>query len=207
MSKAKKAARRAERAAAGSDLLDRYGCGRIRFSGTDDGLYERHLLFDDAIDPAAAGPQARFTAVARSVRDVLSQRWVRTASTYDRENPKQINYLSMEFLIGRSLTNNIINLLLEPFVERAVAQRALDWLGVIEQEHDAGLGNGGLGRLAACFIDSMATRRSPRSATGGVTNTACSTRRSERLADRRAGQLAAPPGPVGGRASRRAGGR
>ncbi len=161
MSKAKKAARRAERAAAGSDLLDRYGCGPIRFSGTDDGLYERHLLFDDAIDPAAAGPQARFTAVARSVRDVLSQRWVRTASTYDRENPKQINYLSMEFLIGRSLTNNIINLLLEPFVERAVAQRALDWLGVIEQEHDAGLGNGGLGRLAACFLNSMATMQLP----------------------------------------------
>ena len=95
------------------------------------------------------------------MRDVLSQRWVRTASTYDRENPKQINYLSMEFLIGRSLTNNIINLLLEPFVERTLAQRALDWLGVIEQEHDAGLGNGGLGRLAACFLDSMATMQLP----------------------------------------------
>src|SRR6516225_2578907 len=145
----------------GPDLLDQYGCGPIRFSGNNDALYERHLLFDDIIAPAAAGAREQFEAAARSGRDVLSQRWVLTESTYDTRNPKRIYYLSMEFLIGRSLTNNVTNLLLNSFVERAAAQKNLDWLGLIEQEPDAGLGNGGLGRLAACFLDSMATMQLP----------------------------------------------
>ena len=144
-----------------ADLLEQYGCGPIRFSGTDDALYERHLLFDDVVAPDAAGPRERFKAVARSVRDIVSQRWVRTEATYERENPKRVYYLSMEFLIGRSLTNNIVNLLLDPAAKRAAEQRNLDWLGIIEQEPDAGLGNGGLGRLAACFLDSMATMQLP----------------------------------------------
>jgi glycogen phosphorylase len=143
------------------DLLEQYGCGPIRFSGHQDALYDRHLLFDDVIAPAAAGPRERFEAAARSVRDVLSQRWVLTEGTYDQKNPKRIYYLSIEFLIGRSLANNITNLLLDPFVTRAVEQRDLDWLGLLEQEPDAGLGNGGLGRLAACFLDSMATLQLP----------------------------------------------
>ena len=142
-------------------LLEQYGCGPVRFSGTNDGLYERHLLFDDVIDPSTAGVRERFKAVARSVRDVLSQRWVRTEATYDRENPKRVYYLSMEFLIGRSLGNNVTNLLLDPAAKRAIAQRNLDWLGLLEEEPDAGLGNGGLGRLAACFLDSMATIQLP----------------------------------------------
>jgi starch phosphorylase len=146
---------------AGPNLLERYGCGPIQFSGTNDALYERHLLFDDIVAPTAAGVREQFEAAARSARDILSQRWVRTQSTYDRENPKRIYYLSIEFLIGRSLTNNVTNLLLDPFVKRAAEQRNLDWLGVIEQEPDAGLGNGGLGRLAACFLDSMATMQLP----------------------------------------------
>jgi starch phosphorylase len=124
-------------------------------------LYERHLLFDDIIDPAAAGARERFEAAARSVRDVLSQRWVQTERTYDRKNPKRIYYLSMEFLIGRSLGNNLTNLLLDPFVQQIVQQRDLDWPRLLEQEPDAGLGNGGLGRLAACFLDSMATMQLP----------------------------------------------
>src|SRR6516165_11785227 len=144
-----------------ADLLERYGCGPIRFSGNQDALYERHLLFDDIIAPAAAGAREQFEAAARSGRDVLSQRWVLTESTYDSRNPKRIYYLSMEFLIGRSPTNNVTNLLLNSFVERAAAQKNLDWLGLIEQEPDAGLGNGGLGRLAACFLDSMATMQLP----------------------------------------------
>ena len=126
-----------------------------------DALYERHLLFDDVVDPLAAGSRERFEAAARSVRDVMSQRWVRTERTYNRLNPKRVYYLSMEFLIGRSLTNNVTNLLLDPFVQRAAQQRDLDWFGVIEEEPDAGLGNGGLGRLAACFLDSMATMQLP----------------------------------------------
>jgi glycogen phosphorylase len=104
-----------------------------------------------------AGVRERYEAVARSVRDVLSQRWVRTESTYDHANPKRVYYLSMEFLIGRSLTNNITNLLLDPLAKDIVKQKDLDWLGIVEEEPDAGLGNGGLGRLAACFLDSMAT--------------------------------------------------
>src|SRR5207237_1347920 len=73
----------------------------------------------------------------------------------------RLYYLSMGFLIGRSLSNNVTNLLLDPFVQRAAQQRHLDWLALLEQEPDAGLGNGGLGRLAACFLDSMATMQLP----------------------------------------------
>ena len=142
-------------------LLQQYGCGPIQFSGTNDALYERHLLFDDIVAPTAAGAREQFEAAARSARDVLSQRWVRTESAYDRENPKRVYYLSMEFLIGRSLTNNVTNLLLDPLVKRGAEQKNVDWLGLIEEEPDAGLGNGGLGRLAACFLDSMATMQLP----------------------------------------------
>src|SRR5499427_7730979 len=143
------------------ELLAQYGCGPVRFRGTADALYERHLLFDNIIDPAEVDARERYEALARSVRDVLSQRWVRTEQTYERENPKRVYYLSMEFLIGRSLTNNITNLLLGPVVSDAVKQASLDWLGLLEEEPDAGLGNGGLGRLAACFLDSMATMQLP----------------------------------------------
>ena len=153
--------RSSSRSLTAPDLLTQYGCGPIRFSGASDALYERHLLFDDVVAPEAAGPRERFEAAARSVRDVLSQRWILTDSTYHRENPKRIYYLSMEFLIGRSLSNNITNLLLNPFAKELAARSKLDALRVIEQEPDAGLGNGGLGRLAACFLDSMATMQLP----------------------------------------------
>src|SRR5262245_7356290 len=163
MRKEKATPSRARRA--GSDdmskLLRQYGCGPIPFTGTDDALYERHLLFDNVVNLAAAGPREKFEAFARSVRDILSQRWVLTEDTYERENPKRVYYLSMEFLIGRSLANNVTNLLLDPLAQQAVRHNNLDWLGLLEQEPDAGLGNGGLGRLAACFLDSMATMQLP----------------------------------------------
>ena len=142
-------------------LIEQYSCGPVQFSGTDNGLYERHLLFDDVIDPKAVDARTRYEAVARSVRDVLSQRWVRTENTYQRENPKRVYYLSMEFLIGRSLSNNVTNLLLDPLVKETVRQKNIDWLRLLEAEPDAGLGNGGLGRLAACLLDSMATMQLP----------------------------------------------
>src|SRR6266581_3882824 len=142
-------------------LLEQYGCGPVQFTGTGDALYERHLMFDNIVDPAAVGARERYEAVAHSVRDVLSQRWVRTEKTYARQNPKRVYYLSMEFLIGRSLVNNITNMLVDPVVKRVVTEKGLDWLGLLEQEPDAGLGNGGLGRLAACFVDSMATMQLP----------------------------------------------
>ena len=74
------------------DLLERYGCGPIRFTGAEDELYERHLLFDAVMDLAAVGPRERYEAAARSVRDVLSQRWHLTERTYEREDPKRVYY-------------------------------------------------------------------------------------------------------------------
>src|SRR5262249_24059509 len=144
-----------------AELRRQYGCGPVEFTGTDNALYERHLFFDNVIDHTSASPRERFEAFASSVRDILSQRWVLTEDTYERENPKRIYYLSMEFLIGRSLANNVLNLWLDPLVQQAVKQKHLDWLGLLEEEPDAGLGNGGLGRLAACFLDSMATMQLP----------------------------------------------
>jgi starch phosphorylase len=144
-----------------SDVLEQYGSGSIPFAGTDGALYERHLVFDRAIDPKAASLRERFEAFSHSIRDILAQRWVATKNTYERENAKRIYYLSMEFLIGRSLANNVCNLLLDPVVQLVCHEKSIDWLELIDQEPDAGLGNGGLGRLAACFLDSMATMQLP----------------------------------------------
>ena len=144
-----------------SEVLQQYGCGPIPFIGTENAFYERHLVFDRAIDPKVASARERFEAFASSIRDILAQRWVRTKTTYEQENSKRIYYLSMEFLIGRSLNNNITNLLLDPVVERASREKNVDWHELIQEEPDAGLGNGGLGRLAACFLDSMATMELP----------------------------------------------
>jgi len=133
----------------------------IHLAGTPDGLFERHLLYDNVLERSAADSRDRFEAFARAVRDLLSQRWVSTASTYDRLSPKRIYYLSMEFLIGRSLANNVTNLLLDPAVRKGTEHHGLDWADLLEEEPDAALGNGGLGRLAACFLDSMATMQLP----------------------------------------------
>ena len=141
-------------------LLERYG-GAIQFSGMPGALYQRHLVFDNVADPAGLGARQQYEAFARSVRDILAQRWCRTEDTYDRENPKRVYYLSLEFLIGRSLANNILNLRLDPIAKWLIDEGKLDWTAVLEEEPDAGLGNGGLGRLAACFLDSMATMQLP----------------------------------------------
>ena len=144
-----------------SKLHDRYGCGPVQFIGAYNALYERHLVFDNVMEATTIGARERFEAIARSVRDILSQRWINTEKTYERANPKRVYYLSMEFLIGRSLANNVTNLLLDDLTREAVKQEKLDWFELLEQEPDAGLGNGGLGRLAACFLDSMATMQIP----------------------------------------------
>jgi glycogen phosphorylase len=145
-------------------LLEQYS-GPIRFKGQFDGtgnaLFERHLVFDNVADPTELGSRQQYEAFARSMRDILAQRWRRTEHTYDRQNPKRIYYLSLEFLIGRSLSNNILNLRVDPAARSIVDEGKLDWPAIVEEEPDAGLGNGGLGRLAACFLDSMATMQLP----------------------------------------------
>jgi starch phosphorylase len=142
-------------------LLEQYGCGPIKFEGSDSALYERHLLFDHVRALERSTQRDRFEAFARSVRDILSQRWVLTESTYDRRNSKRVYYLSMEFLIGRSLANTVTNLLLDGVATEAVRHKNLSWIELLEQEPDAGLGNGGLGRLAACYLESAATLHLP----------------------------------------------
>jgi starch phosphorylase len=142
-------------------LIAKYGCGPVHFSGADEALYERHLLFDSGVDLPAATARDQFEALARSVRDVLSQIWLLTEKTYEEMNPKRLYYLSLEFLIGRSLANNVTNLLLSPLTNQFIEDKKLNLLEILEQEPDAGLGNGGLGRLAACFVESAATLQLP----------------------------------------------
>ena len=137
----------------GADLLQRYNCGPVTFSGGENALYERHLTFDQVIPVACATPRDKFEAIARSVRDVLSQRWLKTEQTYWERNAKRVYYLSVEFLMGRALANNMTNLMLDPVLGHFCQKHKLDPLEIVEQEPDAGLGNGGLGRLAACFLD------------------------------------------------------
>jgi starch phosphorylase len=119
-------------------------------------------VFDHVVPHAGASQRERFEAVARSLRDLLTERWLLTQETHDKENPKRVYYLSMEFLIGRTLVDNIINLGAEKFVRDDLqSDPRQDWSEIIEMEPDAGLGNGGLGRLAACFIESLATLQIP----------------------------------------------
>jgi glycogen phosphorylase len=139
-----------------ANLLERYQCGPLRFD--DDDYYDRHLVFGHVVSFENATARARFEAMASSVRDLLAQRWLLSKRSHDHQNPKQVYYLSMEFLIGRTLANAVSNLQVEDFVRNDFASDAgQDWQALVEREPDAGLGNGGLGRLAACFLDSLAT--------------------------------------------------
>src|SRR5579883_531138 len=122
-----------------ANLRDQYGCGPIPLTGTENALYERHLVFDKVIDLAAATSRDRFDAIARAVRDLLSQRWTLTEKTYDSRNAKRVYYLSMEFLIGRSLANNVTNLLLDRAARDALGQKKLNFIDLLEEEPDAGL--------------------------------------------------------------------
>ncbi|HUJ11224.1 MAG TPA: glycogen/starch/alpha-glucan phosphorylase [Verrucomicrobiae bacterium] len=138
-------------------LLERYNCGPVKLSGDHNALYERHVAFDQVVAETETTDRDKFEAIARSVRDVLSQCWLKTEQTYRQRNVKRVYYLSMEFLLGRMLANNVTNLQINPEARQFAKQHQLDPLRIFEQEPDAGLGNGGLGRLAACFLDSMAT--------------------------------------------------
>ena len=102
-------------------------------------------------------PRDQFTAFAYAIRDRLVERWFQTQAEYRRQNTKRVYYLSLEFLIGRLLGNNVINLKLDKECSIALRDYGIDWNSLRDLETDAGLGNGGLGRLAACFLDSMST--------------------------------------------------
>jgi len=142
-------------------FLKQYACGPVPLPTDPCAAFERHLVFDHMVDPEDATTRHRFWAIARAVRDLLAQRWLKTKQTYYRKNPKRVYYLSMEFLIGRSLANNVANLMIDPVVQDIMTREGLDLQELALTEPDAGLGNGGLGRLAACFIDSLATMHIP----------------------------------------------
>lgn len=104
-----------------------------------------------------ATPQQVFQAVSYAVEDVIMDNWIATQSTYDKKDPKVVYYMSMEFLMGRALGNNIINLGADKEIREALDELGFDLNSIEDQEPDPALGNGGLGRLAACFLDSLAT--------------------------------------------------
>ena len=110
-----------------------------------------------AKDKYSANSNDNFMALAIAIRDRLIERWINTQQKYHKENVKRVYYLSLEFLIGRLLGSNVLNLGLWNETKLAAAELGFDLEEVCDCEQDAGLGNGGLGRLAACFLDSMAT--------------------------------------------------
>jgi starch phosphorylase len=123
--------------------------------------FGKHLKYTLAKDHFSATDHDRYFALAMTVRDRLIERWIQTSQTYHDRNVKRVYYLSMEYLIGRAMGNNVINLRMDQAVTEALAELKLDWNYLRDLENDAGLGTGGLGRLAACFLDSMATLELP----------------------------------------------
>src|SRR4051812_2668288 len=123
----------------------------LRRAFTDHVQYSRSRAIESAT------PFDRYMALALSVRDRLVQRWARTQRTYYEQDVKRAYYLSAEFLLGRALTANLQALGIYDAYTKVLAELGVDLASLIEQEPDAGLGNGGLGRLAACLLESMAT--------------------------------------------------
>jgi starch phosphorylase len=123
--------------------------------------FERHLRRTLAKDRYSATDRDRYFALALTVRDRLIDRWTATQQTHHKKDVKRVYYLSLEFLMGRLLGSNVINLELEGICRSAMLELGLRWEDLRDHEVDAGLGNGGLGRLAACFLDSMSTLNLP----------------------------------------------
>ncbi|MCF7940921.1 MAG: glycogen/starch/alpha-glucan phosphorylase [Spirochaetia bacterium] len=123
--------------------------------------YAEHLKYSIGSDRYSATDHDRFMALAYTVRDRIMHQWTHTLQTHHDRHVKRIYYLSLEFLMGRAMTNNVINLGLEKEVRTALNELGYTYEEIIEHEVDAGIGNGGLGRLAACFLDSMATMDLP----------------------------------------------
>ncbi|NQU63777.1 MAG: glycogen/starch/alpha-glucan phosphorylase, partial [SAR324 cluster bacterium] len=119
--------------------------------------FKRHMTLTVAHNLNNSSPLDHYTALAHTVRDRIIARWVSTQETYYQENPKRIYYFSLEFLMGRTLGNAVLNLDLTEEIKEALSELGYTLEDLAEIEWDAGLGNGGLGRLAACFLDSMAS--------------------------------------------------
>ncbi len=119
--------------------------------------FAAHLAYSEGCDIQHAGSEDLYKALALSVRDRLMTQWIKTQNTYEQTGAKQVNYLSLEFLLGRALSNNVTNLQITEAVQSAMEEIGLPYSSLEELEVDAGLGNGGLGRLAACFLDSLAS--------------------------------------------------
>ena len=119
--------------------------------------YAHHLRYTLAKDENTATARDRYLAFAFAIRDRITERWMDTQAEYHKQNSKYVYYLSLEFLIGRLLGNNVINLKADQLCHDALKAFGIDWNTLRDFETDAGLGNGGLGRLAACYLDSMST--------------------------------------------------
>ena len=118
---------------------------------------QNHLLYTRAKDEYSATDYDRYMSLAYAVRDRIVERWIKTQQAYYNEDVKRVYYLSLEYLLGRALLNNIINLNLIDEMKYIIKKSGQDFNKILELEPDAGLGNGGLGRLAACYVESMAT--------------------------------------------------
>ena len=123
--------------------------------------FKRHLTRSLAKRPEKASDLDRYQALALSIRDLMVEKWLATKDVYEKEKSKTVCYISLEFLIGRTIGNAMINLGIYDAAKEAMAELGFEVEELREQEVDAGLGNGGLGRLAACFLDSMATLELP----------------------------------------------
>ncbi|HWS03236.1 MAG TPA: glycogen/starch/alpha-glucan phosphorylase [Gammaproteobacteria bacterium] len=141
--------------------------GAFRFDplGLDEASLKRsianRLVYSVGKDAYTAKPRDWYSSLAYALRDRLMERWMETMRSYYRQDAKRVYYLSLEFLIGRTLINSVLNMDVEEETRKALLSMGLDMEELRNQEPDAALGNGGLGRLAACFLDSMATLRLP----------------------------------------------
>ena len=140
------------------------GCSETFFKTNAEAIKENiihHLMSFQGRDPERSGSNDVYKALAYTLRDIMVEKWISTQKTFYAKKKKRVYYLSLEFLIGRSLGNSLINLGIMEDAKKAVEALGFDMSEIRDQEEDAGLGNGGLGRLAACFMDSIATLKIP----------------------------------------------